>query len=213
MSKAKPKFYVVWDGRRPGIYTSWPEASEQVSGYAGAKYKGFPSRDEAEAAYRGNYWAVVGKNTSSTAPKTLVQLEALGVDLDGVAVDAACAGVPGPMEYQGVEIRSGEHLFHEGPMPDGTNNVGEFLALVDALAILKDQKRPNVTIYSDSVNAQLWVRAKQCRTKLEPTNQNGPIFVYIDRAVSWLRENRITNPIVKWETDKWGEIPADFGRK
>lgn len=21
------------------------------------------------------------------------------------------------------------------------------------------------------------------------------------------------NPVVKWETKKWGEVPADFGRK
>ena len=212
VSKNKPKFYVVWEGRKPGVYTSWAEASEQVTGIARAKYKSFASRPEAEAAYQRSYWSVAGKDTR-TVKKTLEELAAMGVDLDGVAADAACAGVPGPMEYRGIEIRSGKELFHLGPLADGTNNVGEFLAIVHALALLKKASKPDVPVYSDSYNARKWVRERRCRTKLQRTGRNDRIFELIERAERWLRENEIANPVLVWNTAEWGEIPADFGRK
>ncbi|MFN0014451.1 MAG: viroplasmin family protein [Saprospiraceae bacterium] len=209
---AKQKFYVVWEGHEPGVYTSWDVAKRQIDGYPKAKYKSFSSKPEAEKAYRGSYWAYAGKDTAS-GKKTLEELAALGVRIDSLAVDAACSGNPGDMEYRGVHIRTGQEIFHMGPLPQGTNNIGEFLALVHGLAWLKQQNSPNVPIYSDSRNAQGWVRAKTCRTKLEPIPANARIFELIERAENWLAANRVTNPILKWETDAWGEIPADFGRK
>lgn len=212
---AKSKYYVVWNGRTPGIYTTWDAASLQVSGYRGAKYKSFPSRDEAERAFQGDYSAYVGTSApkARAAGHSLEELAALGVRLHSVAVDAACSGVPGPMEYRGVYVESGSTLFHAGPYEDGTNNVGEFLALVEALQILQHEGQTDLPIYSDSVNAQLWVRAGKCRTWLQHTSRNQVIFDLIAHAESWLGANPITNPILKWETDRWGEIPADFGRK
>ncbi len=209
--KSKPKFYVVWEGVQPGIYTTWEEASRMVSGYGGAKYKSFDTRAAAEEAYRGAYSNYAGK---PNAPKPAASdLAALGVRLDGMAVDAACAGVPGPMEYRGVWLNGGEQVFHAGPFEDGTNNVGEFLAIVHAAGILKRDGRTGVPIYSDSRNAIGWVKQRECRTKLEATGRNRRIFELIDRAVAWLRNNEIENPILKWETEHWGENPADFGRK
>lgn len=210
--RKKPKFYVVWEGRRPGIYSSWADAQEQVNGYAGAKFKSFESRAEAEAAFRGAYRDHVGK-TAVAAVKSLTELEALGVNLDAVAVDAACAGVPGIMEYQGVIIRTGEQFFHAGPYHDGTNNIGEFLAIVQALMMLKQEGKPNVPIYSDSKTARAWVREKAYRTNLARTPHNAPIFDLLGWALTWLKQNPVTNPILMWETEAWGEIPADFGRK
>lgn len=212
MAKGK-KFYVVWDGHQPGVYTTWEAAKQQIDGYPQAKYKSFASKEEADKAYRGSYWAYVGVNTGKTAPKPLDELEKLGVRLDSLAVDAACSGNPGDMEYRGVHVRTGKEIFRMGPLPDGTNNIGEFLALVHALAWLKQQKRTDIPIYSDSRNAQLWVKAGKCRTKLAHTDQNGPIFDLIERAEKWLAGNKVVNPILKWVTDQWGEIPADFGRK
>jgi ribonuclease HI len=210
--KNKPKFYVVWEGRKPGIYTTWAETLEQVGGYPEAKYKSFSSRTDAETAFRGNYWSYAGRDTT-TIKKSRDELKTMGVDLDGIAVDAACNGSPGDMEYRGVDLRTGTELFHGGPYADGTNNVGEFLAIVHALGLLQKRGQPDVPIYSDSLNAQSWVRRKQCRTKLQRTGRNERIFELIDRAIKWLHENSITNPILKWETEKWGEIPADYGRK
>ena len=82
-----------------------------------------------------------------------------------LAVDAACSGNPGPMEYRGVHLPTGKQVFHFGPM-HGTNNIGEFLAIVHALALMK-QKGLKIPVYSDSYNAILWVNKRQCKTKLQ----------------------------------------------
>ncbi|MEL6812896.1 MAG: RNase H family protein, partial [Bacteroidota bacterium] len=105
-----------------------------------------------------------------------------------------------------------KQLFHQGPFDQGTNNVGEFLALVHGLAYLKQIGSDRI-IYSDSRIAMGWVRKKKCNTKLKPTQKNRKIFELILRAETWLKNNTFTTEMVKWETKAWGEIPADFGRK
>ena len=85
--------------------------------------------------------------------------------------------------------------------------------MVHGLALLKREGKPNMTIYSDSKTAMAWVRNKKLKTTLAETPQNEMIFELIDRALTWLNNNTYKNPIVKWETEDWGEIPADFGRK
>lgn len=205
---AKQKYYVVWEGRKPGIYTSWEECKQQVDGVAQAKYKSFDSAAEAMNAFKGDYWKQVKKTPDKAKPSSKTPLIR-----ESVSVDAACSGNPGDMEYQGVWTADGRPLFHIGPLPDGTNNIGEFLAIVHALAMLKMQNKPTLPIYSDSKTAQGWVKKGKCNTKLEETGRNKKIFELIDRAEKWLAVNKITNPILKWETEIWGEIPADFGRK
>ena len=128
------------------------------------------------------------------------------------AVDAACSGNPGPMEYQAIDLATGAQVFHYGPV-HGTNNIGEFLAIVHALALMDNQGIRDKVIYSDSYNAILWVKKKQCKTKLEHTPQTEPLFQIIRRAEQWLRTHLVTTPVLKWETKQWGEVPADFGRK
>ncbi len=208
---AKQKFYVVWAGHKPGVYASWDECKRQVDGVAGAKYKSFEHRSEADAAFKSNYWKFIKKVDGP--PKTAATLSKSAIIRESVAVDAACAGNPGDMEYRGVWTADSRELFHIGPLKDGTNNIGEFLAIVHALAMLKQQDKPGMPIYSDSKTAQAWVKKGKCNTKLEATNRNGKIFEMIQRAENWLAANKITNPILKWETEAWGEIPADFGRK
>ena len=136
----------------------------------------------------------------------------LEVRADAIAVDAACSGNPGPMEYQGIDLITGQRIFHFGPM-QGTNNIGEFLAIVHALALCWQHGQQQKTIYSDSYNAILWVSKRQCKTKLERTPQTEQLYQIIARAENWLRTHNYRNPIIKWETAKWGEVPADFGRK
>ncbi len=128
------------------------------------------------------------------------------------AVDAACSGNPGPMEYRGIDLATGQQIFHFGPL-HGTNNIGEFLAIVHALALMEQQHITDKTIYSDSHNAILWVQKKQCKTKLPLTPKTDQLFGIIRRAEHWLRTHTVKVPIMKWETGKWGEVPADFGRK
>ncbi|MFT7665899.1 MAG: ribonuclease HI, partial [Patiriisocius sp.] len=133
-------------------------------------------------------------------------------NLYSIAVDAACSGNPGTMEYRGVDTQTQKQLFHQGPFYQGTNNVGEFLALVHGLAYLKMQKSDRI-IYSDSRIAMGWVKKKKCNTKLKKTKKNDPIFELIARAERWLKNNSYSSIMIKWETKAWGEIPADFGRK
>ncbi len=128
------------------------------------------------------------------------------------AVDAACSGNPGPMEYRCVDLQTGEQVFHFGPVA-GTNNIGEFLAIVHALALMQQCGIHDKVIYSDSYNAALWVSKKACKTKLPVNAQTAKTHELIARAHAWLRTHPVTVPIIKWETKQWGEIPADFGRK
>ncbi len=213
LSMGKQKFYVVWEGVTPGIYTSWTECQLQIKGYDGAKYKSFDTREEAEHAIATSPYVYIGKNAkkkSENEKKNPEILPAAVID-NSLAVDAACSGNPGPMEYRGVHIASRQEIFHFGPMK-GTNNIGEFLAIVHGLALLK-QKGFDMPIYSDSVNAISWVRQKKCKTKLPRTEETEQLFLLIERAEKWLKENTYTTRIMKWETKEWGEIPADFGRK
>ena len=208
---AKQKFYVVWEGVTPGVYTSWTDCQLQIKGYEGAKYKSYDTREEAERAQATSPYANIGKHTKKKHEKESSEtLPACVID-NSLAVDAACSGNPGPMEYRGVHIASRQEVFHFGPTK-GTNNIGEFLAIVHGLALLK-QKGFDMPIYSDSVNAISWVRQKKCKTKLPRTAETEELFKLIERAEKWLRENTYTTRILKWETKEWGEIPADFGRK
>lgn len=205
----KQKYYVVWKGRKTGIFTSWAECEKQVKGFVNAEYKAFGTLQEAEAAFRSKYEAYKGKSSS------LGKWKVAGVKpiLPSICVDAACSGSPGILEYRGVFLDSGDGFFRMGPFPDGTNNVGEFLAIVHALAWLQKNDK-QMPVYSDSENAISWVYAGKCRTQLKHTGRNEAIFRLIKSAENWLAENDLRDgAVLKWDTNAWGEIPADFGRK
>ena len=215
MSK-KQKYYVVWAGVIPGIYDSWTDCQLQTKGYDGAQFKSFDTLEEAEHAFASSPYAYIGQKTSTTGrPQKIARDDdselSPEVVENSLAVDAACSGNPGQMEYRGVHVASRQQVFHYGPVY-GTNNIGEFLAIVHGLALLK-QKGLNMPIYSDSRNAISWVKQKKCKTKLPREPRTEALFQLIERAEKWLHENSYTTPILKWETDRWGEVPADFGRK
>ena len=219
MAKQRAKFYVVWQGRESGIYDSWSACEAQVKGVA-AKYKGFATRAEAEIALAEGYekhLSTSPRPASSPTPPPIASLspEAMmqhGVHLPALAVDAACSGNPGLMEFRGVIADTGTQVFHRGPYVDGTNNIGEFLAIVLGLAYLKQQHLP-WALYSDSKTAISWVQQKQCKTKIEWSSKNQDLLIAVRAAEKWLHENTWNTPIYKWDTEHWGEIPADFGRK
>lgn len=211
---ASVKYYVVWVGMTPGIYSSWDECKQQVESWKGAVYKGFDTREEAEKAFMGRPEDYIEKKAPEhrsvrrkDGPRPLPS----EVLRNALAVDAACSGNPGQMEYRGIFLGAAQEVFHFGPML-GTNNIGEFLAIVHGLALLA-QKGLDWPVYSDSRNAILWVKAGRCKTKLARTPQTEQLFQVIARAENWLQQNRFSNPLIKWETKRWGEIPADFGRK
>ena len=198
---AKGKFYVVWNGRNVGVYSDWDSCKMQIEGFKGAQYKSFPDRASAEDAFRNGYEASQKPIAKSQQP--------IG---QSIAVDAACSGNPGKVEYQGVFVETKTHLFKSPVFEGGTNNIGEFLAIVHCLA-WQQKRKISFPIYSDSLNAQKWVREGVCKTKLVENEKNKYLFEVIRRAEKWLKENSFRVPIYKWRTDIWGEIPADFGRK
>lgn len=220
---AKQRYYVVWEGRVPGVYDNWNDCEEQVTNFPGAKYKGFASAAEAAKAYRGgtedsspsDFGDILvaasdhrQQKTDNRQPTT----QNPDIDQNAWAVDASCLGNPGIMEYRGVELKTGRVLFNVGPFKDATNNIGEFLAIVHALAEMYKRNEWH-NIYSDSKTAQSWIRNRQVKTQLKPTDNNKKVFELLGRALAWVRTHSWPVKIMKWQTDLWGEIPADFGRK
>jgi ribonuclease HI len=213
MSKKKKKYYTVWKGHHTGVFETWEDCKAQIKDFKEAQYKSFATFDAAKKALKGNYKDYVGKTSRFNSELSEVQLKKIGQpNYNSISVDAASSGNPGKMEYRGVDTKTKKALFKQGPFEEGTNNIGEFLALVHGLAFLKQQKS-NRIIYTDSKTALSWVKKKTCNTKLKRTNKNKQLFELVDRAVEWLNNNSYTTTIVKWETKAWGEIPADFGRK
>ncbi len=214
MAKSKVKYYTVWEGRLPGVYDNWEECQKQIKGFAGARFKSFPSKAIAEKAFNEPWQEHYGSAAPRSSGQVLFDPDAFNADIvkESICVDAACSGNPGIMEYRGVDLKTGLELFHKGPFQDATNNIGEFLAIVHGLALVKNYEFP-MPIYSDSRTAISWVKQKKCKTKLQPNEKNAEVFNLILRAEKWLRENEYKNPVLKWETEIWGEIPADFGRK
>jgi len=209
----KQKYYVVWSGRVCGVFDNWNSCKDQVFGFDGAKYKSFESKMEADKAFLDGYAKYYKKNPSVNS-KSAYSITGNNEQpiLNSLAVDAACNMTTGQMEYRGVYSATKELWFHQGPFQGASNNIGEFLALVHGLALLKQMNSP-LPLYSDSITAIAWVRHKKHKSIVLPTDANDVIFDLLARAEFWLNNNTFTTPIIKWNTKKWGEIPADFGRK
>ncbi len=207
--RSKNQFYVVWKGQEPGIYTNWKDCEKQVKGYENAVYKSFPDEPSAKQAFNSDYKQFMGKAKTAAVHKPKTNNYP---NFECVCVDAACSGNPGPMEYRGVHLPSGQEIFRKGPFALGTNNIGEFLAIVHALALLK-AKGSMLPIFSDSRTAIGWVKARKANTKLVEEKANSELFELVNRAELWLESHPYPNKIIKWDTAELGEIPADFGRK
>ncbi|WP_299095478.1 ribonuclease H family protein [uncultured Winogradskyella sp.] len=213
MSKKKKKYYTVWKGHKTGVFEKWDDCKAQIKDFKGAQYKSFSTFEAAKKAYKEGPKDYIGKSKTFKSELSEVQLKKIGLpNYNSIAVDAASSGNPGKMEYRGVDTKTKKQLFIQGPFEEGTNNIGEFLAIVHGLAFLKQHNSDRI-IYTDSKTAISWVKKKNCNSKLERNTKNKPVFDLVDRAVKWLKENTYTTTIVKWETKAWGEIPADFGRK
>lgn len=216
-------------GRQTGVYDEWEDAREQIEGFPGARYKGFDSAEAASLAYRNGPDSTLSSlgslllkaGAAKRKPEreadrilTLDQQKKMFPEIDPTAwaVDASCLGNPGKMEYQCIDLATGQRVFHFGPVAPSTNNIGEFLAIVHALSLMY-QRGERHTIYSDSRTAMSWVRKKTANTKLTGEKGNPKVSELIRRAEIWLRTHPTDIPVLKWQTEIWGEIPADFGRK
>ena len=245
MSKKQKKFYVVWEGRNPGVYDSWEDCLAQIEQYPGARYKSFTSSADAAEAFRrgtsradireiGNLLARAGEEGTGLGTRGEGRGTSSGardegrgtrgseipewrrhegeIDMDAWAVDASCMGNPGVMEYRGVDLRSGDEIFRVGPFQQGTNNIGEYLAIVHAMALM--EKRGEVhNIYSDSQTGMSWARKRHPNTKLTVSAETQKLYQLLARATAWLQTHNWPGRLMKWQTELWGEIPADFNRK
>ena len=202
MSKKKKKYYTVWKGHHRGVFESWDDCKAQIKDYEGAQYKSFATFEAAKEALKGNYFDYTGKNKAFKSELSAAQLKKIGQpNYNSIAVDAASSGNPGIMEYRGVDTKTKKQLFFQGPFAEGTNNIGEFLALVHGLSFLKKHDSDRI-IYTDSRTAMSWVRKKTCNSKLERNIKNKPVYDLVDRAVVWLKENDYETTIVSRERSK-----------
>lgn len=219
---SEKKYYIVWSGLKPGVYETWEECKSQVVGVKGAMYRSFKgiTRTRAEEIYADgcpdDYYAPnhsAKENPKPSRDELTSIREQLNIHPDAIAVDASSQGNPGRVEYRGVFVETGEEVFHSRLYPLGTNNLGEFLALVHAMG-WQEQRQYFVPIYSDSRTALSWIRQKAYKTTLKRDHHTEEIFRHLDRAVAWLQTHDITRyTLLKWPTEQIGEIPADFGRK
>ena len=217
------KYYVVFRGHNPGVYDNWEEVQIQTSGFPGAVFKSYPTSEQASEAYRNfsgtedrnELFRLISSSGSQSANDPLDHAAILAnpeIDSDAWAVDASCLGNPGKMEYRGVDLKTGKVIFHAGPFEDATNNIGEFLALIHAMALMA-KKGEYHNIYSDSLTALSWWRNKKVKTQLKQTPRNARVFELLARASVWANTHSFPAKVIKWQTERWGEIPADFGRK
>lgn len=209
----KKKFYVVWHGTTPGVFATWDECASAIKGYSNAKYKSFPTLESAEVAFRqgpDDYWGT-GKFVS---PLSDIELAAIGQPItNSLCVDAAWNATTKVMEYRGVWHHDGSTAFEQGPFENGTNNIGEFLAIVHALALMAKQSI-DWPVYSDSRTAISWFRKKIVNSKsMKNGETSDQINDLVTRALLWLNQHEYSNAVLKWETEAWGEVPADYGRK
>lgn len=209
---AKP-YYVVRVGRQTGIFRTWNDCKAQVHKFKGAKFKKFDTQQSAEYALKHGWEDSPNKAKAKKLLNQRVTSPETEYILDSISVDAACSGNPGELEYQCVNTQTGEKIFGSKLYPVGTNNLGEFLAIVDGLRYLKSIGDTTTPIYSDSIIALAWVRNRRVKSNLYRNTKTHELWVDIDKAIDWLYDNDYQNPILKWETKYWGESKADFGRK
>lgn len=205
------KYYVVWKGHQPGIYTNWQDTQQQVHGYTWAEFKSFPTKESAQLAFEHNFQGAKGQYTKEHL-QSLMKEEFFV----SIATDAACPNNPGPIEYRGVDIANQQELFRIGPLAGGSTNIAEYLGIVHGISWILQEKKHYTTLYSDSKIAINRVMTNSLKTQLQEDNDNKPLRNMIRRAQQWLfdhpeRKHCIT--LKKRPTKERGQIPADFGRK
>ena len=153
MAKGKKKYYTVWKGHKTGVFETWNTCKEQITNFQGAQYKSFLTLEAAKNAFKGNYKDYIEKSKTFRSQLTKNQLDKIGQpNYNSICVDAAVSGNPGKMEYRGVDTKTKKQLFSQGPFEEGTNNIGEFLAIVHGLALLKKNNSTYI-LYTDSKTA------------------------------------------------------------
>ena len=149
------KFYVVWEGRERGIFTDWDRCKAQIDKFAGARYKSFKTRAEAEAAFRGSSEASIGKSHKAAArptgkvPRTYSAAEVAELPVQTkIFADGGCEPNPGQAGSGVAVYRDGlvDELWYGLYNPRGTNNTAELNALHQALLMAEKEIESEVTV-------------------------------------------------------------------
>ena len=165
------KYYVVWQGLKPGIYDSWPQAQAQVKGRKDAQFMGFESFEQASQAYAQPYAkALAARNKasgkantsgkkSSTNSKATIKAKTKAAAIKNSAdvniySDGACSPNPGKAGT-GIAIYYGDKLnslWYGLFEPNGTNNSAELYGLLEAFKMAQHFVKQNlsVQVLSDS---------------------------------------------------------------
>ena len=125
----------------------------------------------------------------------------------GIATDAAHSTKKSLTEYQGIDLATGERIFYRG-LGNQTVNIGEFLAVVEAVKyIIENDFQPRV-IYTDSMTAISWFNNKSTASnKQNKELKKAELFLRI------MAYDVDTIEVRHWDNRRWGETPADFGNK
>ena len=162
-----------------------------------------------------------GKKRSSSVQ--LKPITSLRFEEGDIVVDASryTSEIYGPVEWQGCINHQGKwKMCTKSSLYDlGTNNIGEFLAIIEALMAKKTGELSFNALYSDSQTALVWLASGRANPK-SPEKISSELLEACDDARVWLNENSewvqglcSDGLIRQWNTKEWGENPADFGRK
>lgn len=141
----------------------------------------------------------------------------------GIACDASCVGFNGTIkndgyfhgrvEWQCIDLATKEKVFASDVQPQSTINVGEFMAIVTSLKILHQRGDSTSPVWSDSKLCIQWVRGRYTSSKLPMNEFTWEALDGMAEFLAWLKETNPVNPILWWNKHKFGDHPADYGRK
>ena len=162
------KFYVVWQGRKTGIFNDWATCKQQIEKFSGAQYKSFPTLDEAQEAFSGssssNSTAKSASGTTASGTKkrsntngvktyTAKEIDAMDMNTK-IYTDGGCEPNPGKAG-SGIAVYRDEiidELWYGLFNSYGTNNTAELNALHYAMRIADHESKQgkSIAIFCDS---------------------------------------------------------------
>lgn len=226
IKKKHAKWYSVWKGRTIGVFDNWTDCKKSTERYQGAKYESFKTYDDARASFLEH----TTKYKSKILEKSIIDKEERwrtcekSPQFPFYCTDAACTNPHcGIVEYRCFYVFSKDstpkNIYSFGPFQDGSNNIGEYLALVKALMWLETTE-PNGTdpVYSDSKIAIIWIsdiKNPGSNSHIPKIGEalKGELLMCDDWVKKSTSYSQIARRVRHWNTSDWGEIPADYGRK
>ena len=163
-----------------------------------------------------------GAAEPSAKSAAAARVRALAIGVDGeLVVDCSKFGrsLIGPTEWRGMLHQGGawREVFHSPRFARGHNNLGEFLAIIDAVRRIERGEIACTALLSDSRTAISWFTKGRIRTAIPVNEACDPIFAReFSNAQQWLAScDRVhwSRLLSHWSVKIRGENPADFGRK